>query len=247
MIKPRLSSDKTGFHSLQWKAFAEGVRQCRITERRKACKVSPKERSKHHHQVSVSNNWSLHSNFKRGETTEASTIWSRQTIVAVSTAQGGETIEETLIASKQVTAGVSTKQGGETTEASPIWSKQVTVWVSTAHGGVTIEASSIHSKQATVGVSIAQGGETIEERNRVKVLVVRWYSFQTALHLCSPTSFPIPKWRSGWRAGYNTGTRYTNIHCSKVQVKCSLGTMWGVMWGSDTSTIWHRECMAQLW
>ena len=130
--------------------------------RKEKSKVSPKEKSKCHYQDSVSNNWSLHSNFRGGETTEASSIWSRLAIVGVSTAQGGETIEETLIASKQVTAGVSTKQGGETTEASPIWSKQVAVWVSTAQGGETIKGNSISSKQVTVGVSTAKRGETTD-------------------------------------------------------------------------------------
>jgi len=47
--------------------------------------------------TAASNNWSLHSNFKRGETTEASLISNKQAMVVVSTAEGDETTEVNLI------------------------------------------------------------------------------------------------------------------------------------------------------
>ena len=41
----------------------------------------------------ASDNWSLHRNFKGGETTEASSISNKQAMVGVSTAEGGDTTE----------------------------------------------------------------------------------------------------------------------------------------------------------
>lgn len=45
----------------------------------------------------ASNDWSLYSNFKGGETTEASSISNKQAMVGVSTAEGGETTKVNLI------------------------------------------------------------------------------------------------------------------------------------------------------
>ena len=106
-------------------------------------KVSPQEGEKGYKQQ-----WNLHSDFKGGETTEASSIWNKQAMVGISTAKGGKTTEAHSIASKQVTVRVSIAKGGETTQY------EARNRHSTAKGGPreTTEESSIARKQATVGV-----------------------------------------------------------------------------------------------